>query len=61
MLLTNDLFQQCLRIHNLITGNTARRLTLLILEEKIKELKQQPYDFSRRIAELEQMKEDMEN
>jgi len=60
MLLTDYLFQQCLKVHSQITGNTARRLTVLIIEEKIKELKQQPYDFSKRIAELEKMKEDME-
>ena len=60
MLLTDYLFQQCLKVHSQITGNTARRLTVLIIEEKIKELKHQPYDFSNRIAELEKMKGDME-
>jgi len=57
MSLTEYLYQQCLRIHNLITGSTAKRLTVLIIDEKIKELRQQPYDFTNRIAELEQMKE----
>ena len=60
MPLTNYLFQQCLRVHNQITGNAARKLTLLIIEEKIKELQQQPYDFSGRISELEKMKEEIE-
>lgn len=59
MLLTNHLFQQCLQVHNQITGYAARKLTELIIEEKIKELRQQPYDFSGRISELEKMKEDM--
>jgi len=60
MPLTNYLFQQCLRVHNQITGNAARKLTLLIIEEKIKELRQQPYNFSGRISELEKMKEEIE-
>ena len=60
MVLTDYLFQQCLRIHNQITGNAARRLTLLIIDEKIKELEQQPYDFTKRIAELKKMKDNME-
>lgn len=60
MLLTDYLFQQCLRMHNQITGSAARKLTSLIIEEKIKELQCQPYDFSLRIAELEKMKKDIE-
>ena len=61
MLLTDHLFQQCLRIHSQITGNAAKKLTLLIIDEKIKELQMQPYDFSARIEELNKMKENMEN
>lgn len=61
MKLTEYLYQQCLRVHNQISGNAARKLTLLIIDEKIKELEQQPYDFNQRIAELRQMKENMEN
>ncbi|QEC69681.1 hypothetical protein FRZ67_21135 [Panacibacter ginsenosidivorans] len=60
MVLTDYLFQQCLRTHNLINGNAARRLTLLIIDEKIKELEQQPYDFTKRISELKKMKDNME-
>ncbi|MBG9374754.1 hypothetical protein I5907_00780 [Panacibacter sp. DH6] len=60
MKLTEYLYQQCLRVHNQITGNAARKLTLLIIDEKIKELEQQPYDFNQRIAELRQMKENMD-
>lgn len=61
MKLTEYLYQQCLRVHNQISGNAARKLTLLIIDEKIKELEQQPYDFNQRIAELRQMKENMDN
>ena len=60
MKLTDYLYYQCLKIHTQISGNAAKRLTLLIIEEKIKELEQQPYDFNRRISELRQMKESIE-
>lgn len=60
MKLTEYLYHQCLKIHTQISGNAAKKLTLLIIDEKIKELEQQPYDFNKRISELRQMKESMD-